>query len=421
MEQSKKSIVILGAGFAGLKTALLLKKKLKTDPKYQILLIDERDTHVYTPDLYEIATTYYRKITQECLTQLKDTVATPFSKIITDGGMQMLRDRVIKIYPASNEVELAKQGRVHFDYLVIALGAVANYYDIPGLTQFSYSLKTLTDSLAICCHLDTYFHTLWKKETKKHVSVVVGGGGATGVEFACELPGYLNKLCAKFGYPREHVSVTVVEGSANLANQGEKVTELILERFKKLWVNAMLESFIKEVKVNSVTIESKNSKQEIPMDILIWTGGVKPHPLISESFPAVSKNGALPVNAFLQHEKFSKIFAGGDNAFFIDSTNGKPAPMLAQIAVKQGEILAENIVADIEGKQKKQFRLRLKGVVIPLGGKYALLKKGNFVFKGFFIWMLQRLIDLAYLMSILPLGFAIRKWLHDTNVFTGND
>lgn len=415
-------IVILGAGFAGLRTALLLSKKFKHKPNSRVVLIDERDSHVYTPDLYEIATAYNKKITQECLTMLKESVATPYSKIIFGDAVSLLRDRVLLIHPEKQTIELKNRGEMRYDYLVLTLGSVTNYYGIPGLTQFSYPLKTLTDALAVCCHLDIYFHTLWKKETKKKVSVMVGGGGATGVEFACELPGYLDKLCKKYDYPRDHVSVTVIEGSGNLTGQGEKVTAVILKRFQKFGIKAILSTFIKEVTVNTLTVESiTQGKSEIPFDILIWTGGVIPHPLIRSSCADVAKNGALPVNAFLQHEKFTNIFAAGDNAFFLDRESGKPIPMLAQIAVQQAKILARNILAEIEEISKKTYRPRLKGVIIPLGGKYALLKKGNFIFTGSHIWALRRLVDLGYLLQILPFRYAVKKWIHDTNVFVGND
>lgn len=420
----QKRIVILGAGFAGLRTALLLSKKLRHRRDIQIILVDERDTHVYTPDLYEIATAYNKKITQECLTLLKESVATPFSKIVFSGHVEMIRDRVIAIHPASLRLglELKNRGALSFDYLILTLGSVTNYYNIPGLTQFSYPLKTLTDALAICCHLDIYFHTLWKKETKKKVAIVVGGGGATGVEFVCELPGYIDKLCRKYDYPREHVEIIVVEGSGQLTGQGEKVTNFILKRFSKLRIKAILSTFIKEVTVNTLTAETAGQgKSQVPCDILIWTGGVMPHPLIRESFPEVAKNGALPVNAFLQHEKFSNIFAAGDNAFFLDQKSGKPIPMLAQIAVQQAKTLAHNMAAEIEGSPKKPFMPSIKGVIIPLGGKYALLKKGNFIFTGLHIWFLQRLVDLVYLLRILPFRYAVKKWVHDTNVFVEND
>ncbi len=409
-----KTIVILGGGFAGLRTALVLAKKLPQNSTYRILLVDERPVHLYTPDLYEIATAYHNEITEACLTKLKDAVAIPFLKIISGKHIDFLRDRVIKISPEKNLIELKQRGVLSFDFLVLALGSVVNYYGIPGLEEYASPLKTLLDGLAMNCHLDMHFHNLWKKELKKEVSIVVGGGGATGVEFACELPGCLDKLCKKYHYPREHVKITVVEASQELAGQGEKVTKVILKRFQKLGIQPLLNTYIKKVDEEGVHLETvRKEKSILPADLLIWTGGVKPHPLIRESFNSVAKNGALPVNEYLQCPAFPHIYAAGDNA--------SAAPMLAQLAFDQGKIAAQNILAQIEGKRQKPYRIHFKGVITPLGGKYALLKKGNFIFKGRLIWILRRLIDLRYALSILPFWHALKKWIRDTNVFVGND
>lgn len=419
MNGIQKNIVILGAGFAGLHAALqLAKKNLKSE--YQIILIDERDVHIYTPDLYEIATAFNQKITEECLVKLKNTVAIPYSSILEGTPINFLRDKVLALHPQQKEVELKNSGNLNYDYLIIALGSVINYYDIPGLIQFSYPLKTLTDSLAINCHLDIYFHTLWKADKKEHVRIIVGGGGATGVEFACELPRCIDKICKKYGYPRYNVTISVIEASSQLAGGGDSISARILKRFEKLGITAYLNTFIKGVEVNKVVIESASGGQrELPMDILIWTGGVKPHPLIKETFSTTSKNGALPVNEFLQHGEFREIFAAGDNAYFVDKE--KSAPMLAQTAYEQGKMVAHNIAAEIINARKKAYRIAIKGIIIPLGGQYAIFKRDNFIMAGFAIWLLRRLIDLFYAMKILPLPYALRKWIHDTNIFVRND
>lgn len=417
-----KTIVILGGGFAGLRTALLLTKKLPEHSEYRVLLIDERPVHLYTPDLYEIATAYHDEITEACLTKLKDAVAIPFPKILSRKRVEFLRDRVLKISPGKKSIELKQHGALSFNFLVLGLGSVVNYYGIPGLEEYATPLKTLLDGLAINCHLDMHFHNLWKKELKKEVSIVVGGGGTTGVEFACELPGCIDKLCKKYHYPRGHVKVTVIEASAELAGQGEKVTQIILKRFQKLGIQSLMNTFIKKIDEAGVHVETAQKEKSIlAADLLIWTGGVKPHPLIHESFDKVAKNGALPVNEYLESRYFPGIFAGGDNAFFVDPKNQKTAPMLAQIAFEQGKLIAKNVLAQIEGKKPRPYGVKFKGVIIPLGGKYALFKKGNFVFKGRLMWILRRLIDLRYALSILPFWHALKKWIHDTNVFVGND
>lgn len=414
MPHQTKTIAILGAGFAGIRIALSLCKKLRGRNYYKILLIDSRLVHIYTPDLYEIATAFHEKITEECPTQLKDTVAIPIKKILHNRAVEFIRDTVTKINPREKTVMLQNHGTLHYTYLVIALGSVVNYYNIPGLEQFSYPFKTLRDSIAINCHIDHYLQTFWKREEQKRISIVIGGGGATGVEFVCELPGYIEKLSRKYRYPRDTIDITLIEATPNLTGQGKNVTKIILRRLQKLGIKVLLKTFIKEVTADEISVETSDKELKIiPRDILIWTGGVAPNPLIRASFEEIAKNGALPVNEFLQYEKFPGIYAAGDNAAF--------GPMLAQVAVEQGKVIGQNIAADIEGKTKKSYQLKLKGVIIPLGGQYALVKIGNVVLKGFFVWVLRRFVDLWYALSILPFWYALKKWMHDTRVFVEND
>lgn len=426
MPHKKKIILVLGAGFAGIAVARSLCKKLGNYSEFHITIVDQKNAHIYTPDLYEIATAFHKEITEECLMQLRETVATPLSKIISGKPIHFVRDTVMTIDTAAKKLHLRAGGALKWDYLVIALGSVVNYYNIPGLQQFSYPLKTLTDAIAINCHIDHYLQTFWKREEQKRIEIVIGGGGATGVEFACELPGYVEKLCEKYRYPREHIGITLIEATENLTGQNAHVTSVILKRFQKLGVKALLSTFIKQVTAETITVESADkenprAQKTIPRDILIWTGGVMPNPLIRASFTEVAKNGALPVNRFLQYAKILSIYSAGDDAYFVDEKSQKPAPMLAQVAVQQGEVIAHNIVADILGRAKKPYQLKLKGVIVPLGGQYAILKIGNVVLRGFFVWVLRRLVDLWYALKILPFWYALKKWIHDTNVFIEND
>lgn len=417
MSIKNKNIVILGAGFAGLRCALDLAKEIHRFPDYRIILINKTDIHLYTPDLYEIATAYYPTITSTCLTNLKETVATKISSLVPEKLVTFLQDTITKIQPDKKTVLLEKSGEVLYEYLVVTLGSVTNYYGIPGLEQFSYPLKTMTDALAIQCHLDSYFQTLWRSHLKKSVHIVMGGGGATGCELAAELPSYVKKLCKKYDYPEGQVDVTIVEGKKEILGLGVKLSASVKKRLASLGVGLKLGTYITEAKAAKVRIKTKEGMEnEILVDMLIWTGGVMPNPIVKESFEKVSENYALEVNEFLEAKYYPKIFAAGDNASF-----EHPLPLLAQVARKQGHVMAFNILADISGKSKREYAPEISGVVIPLGGKYAVFQRGEIMTAGFFIWVLRRLIDLVYAFSIMPFWRAFQKWWHATNIFAQND
>lgn len=417
MGNKNKNIIILGAGFAGLRVALDLAHEFDRIPGHEIVLIDKTDTHLYTPDLYEIATAYYPTITSTCLTQLKETVATKISSLISGKPITFLQDEVLKIFPDKKTVLLAQAGERTYEFLVVALGSVTNYYDIPGLRQFSYPLKTISDALAIQCHLDSYFQTLWQKHLKKSVHIVVGGGGATGVEFACELPSYVEKLCGKYGYPRHDVHLLVVDGKTELIGVGPEVSQKVLGRLKKLGVSTRLGYYVSEAHAASICIKGPSGRIfEIPCDMLIWTGGIMPNPVLRESFPLLAKNGALEASETLE-TKYEGIFACGDSSFF----TSMPVPPLAQVAIGEGKVVAQNIVSRILGKPLVPFRPAVPGIIIPTGGKYAIMKIDNHIFSGFWVWILRRFVDLSYAFSIMSLVRALQKWWHATNIFVKND
>lgn len=422
INKNKKRIIILGGGFAGIQTVLELCKiqlcKKSVDKTYEIILVSSHTVAVYNADLYEIATAYHKKITDQCLMDLKSTVAVPLSKILSGKYVTFLHDTTLKIFPEKNTIMLKNHGEMTYSLLVIAVGSVTNYYKIEGLEQFSYPLKTLQDAISISCHLDSNFQNLWKKETKKKIQIVIGGGGFTGIEFACELSGFIKKLCKKYQYPWSQVSLIIVEAkTALLAGQEPKMEKIIQQRLKKLNIQVKTGTKIEKVEAQKINTD----KETMEMDMLIWTGGVKPNPLIRESFENIpqiklAKNGALPVNEFLQNPDFKNIYAAGDCASYIDLKTQKPAPMLAQIAVQEGKVLAQNLLG-----KKTKYTPHISGIIIPLGGKYAVCKIGNIILKGFFAWAIKRINDLRYAMTIMPIWTAMKKWVHNTNIFMEND
>lgn len=417
----KKNIVIIGAGFGGLAAALRLEKRINHD-LYTITVIDERDSHTYTPDLYEIATAFNNEITQECLTQLKDTVAIPLKQIFFGTHIVHLHEKITRIDPKKRRVYFDQNESIEYTRLLLALGSVVNYYKIPGLEENALTLKTAQDALKMSCHLDAFFHELWKKGERRTVRFVVGGGGATGVELACELAGYIKKLCVKYTYSRSACEVVLVEARNILAGGSAEVTDIILKRFKTFGIKTRLETVIKKVDSKSITISSKTAKSEkLPYDLLVWTGGVQAHPLIAASFSKTAPNGSLPVNGYLHHAELKVVYAVGDNACILDPVTKKPVPLLAQLAHVQGRLAAENIAADLQRSRQKIYRPHDLGHVTPLGGRYGIFMHGEIILKGWGVWVLRRLIDLKYAMTIMPRWKAFTKWLHDTRLYTRND
>ncbi len=422
LKTGKKNIVILGSGFCGLHVAKKLAKKLRFSKDYQIILVDRREVSIVNGDLYEISSAYNKRITQECLRTLRDSVSISIRQVLHGLKVIFLRDLITNIDHKSKKVILRGKGEIPYEYLVLTLGSVTNYYDIPGLAEHSYPLKTVEDAMALNCHFDQFFRERWEKKEHKKVHIVVGGGGFTGVEYACELSGCVKKLAKKYGFDPSEVAITIVQGSKEFVGLGKKVSDIAYRRFKKLGIRPMTNARIAGYDGKHLTICNKDGtcSRSTPADIFIWTGGVKPNPLV-QSFEILDPSGALEVHQNLESPHYPGVYAGGDNAAIFDPINHSLVPKLAQLAVQQGSLISHNIWAAINGRAQKLYMPFFKGFIVPMGGRYFVYHKGNITFSGIIPYIMRRFVDLWYFMSLLKPGAALKKWIHTENIFIQND
>lgn len=435
-----KNIVILGAGFAGIRVASELFKKFH-DKNYAIVLVDKEDMHIYTPDLYEVASMFHERITKTCLTRLRSTVAIPLKKIISGRSIIFIHDEVTDIFTAEKQVELKKEGRINYEILVVALGSVPNYFDIPGMEKYAFAMKNVKDALKINCALDMLARKHEKE--KKNLVITIGGGGACGVETAAELAGSLKKLSKKYNYPREKVIIRLIEGSDVLAGIGKKGTRCIKKRFREIGIELLMNTRIINVREKKIVVESMKKLESfaadgmdlrpkddssmtheyaMDYDMLIWTGGVMVNPLIQKVLGEKELKGAIQTNAFLESVRFSSVFAAGDNAYREDFRHkGNRLPMLAQVALHEGTVIAKNIIRRVHGEKLLPYMPKEGIYLIPIGGKYALFSFRKYLFTGTFFWFLRRLVSLKYYLEILPLKSAFHTWIMGSEIFTEND
>ncbi|OGH13550.1 MAG: hypothetical protein A3H50_00320 [Candidatus Levybacteria bacterium RIFCSPLOWO2_02_FULL_37_10] len=385
------NIVVLGGGFAGVAAGLSLLKHIKNQ---KIILIDKNSFHLFTPSLYEVATSE----------EPMRNIAIPFKEIFGDKA-EIITGAITSINPKTQRIKL-KDLEISYDYLILALGSEPAYYDIAGLSEYSLPLKTITDAVKI----KDSMHKLYDLKAPKNemVSIIIGGGGFSGTELAAELLEYVYKLSKEHSLPPNLIKICIIAGSEKLLKElDDHVSNIATTRLKKLGADFIFGSHIKEVFKNKLTTD-KN--QEFSFDILIWTGGVKANSLLQSFGLVLSKSGQVEVNEFLQTKEFPNFFAVGDIAEFIDPVSKRPAPGVAQVAEEEGKIAGENIARLIEKKPLVPYKLKHFGYIVPLRGRYAVFATGTLHIKGFFGWIIQQFIFLRYLLGILPFYKAFRKW-----------
>lgn len=423
---TKKRIVILGGGFGGLSSALTLAEKLKKTPSendYEIVLVDKNEYHTFTPLLYETATT--SKATANYL-KLKSLVTYPFKNLLEKTKVRFLKGEVLHIDLREGAVHL-KSRKLKYEYLILALGAETNHFKIPGLQEYSLSLKSFADSLKI---RDAILSLV--ESDVKNPKIVIGGAGATGVELASEIKEWTCKMREDIGKTCD-AEVTLVDGGKTvLALFSPTVIKIATKRLQKIGVKVLTEKMIKEVKKKELIF--KNG-ENIPFDIFIWTGGVKAASLTEQLPTKNDPRGRVEITGPLEcipegpDLKFAgKIYVVGDIACFYDPKTENPVPQAARPAIVQGRIAAINIIEDIKkekGLRKKvkhkNFRPRNYPYIVPIGGKFAVAKFGPFILPGFPGWILKGLVELNYFLSIMSFTEAMKVWLKGLWVFIRND
>ncbi len=416
--QEKKKIVILGAGFGGLRAAAQIGKAImahKLEDKYEVVIVERNDHHTYTPLLYEVATTLADTVTAP---RLHEVATFNIKSIFARLSVTPLRDNIMGIDLEKSVIQLELGGALIFDHLIITLGSETNDFGIPGLHEHSLPLKTFGDAIRIRDRIADLM-TSGEKDVDQ-IKILVGGAGSTGVEIAGELK--------MLGF-----SVELIEATPGiLPGFDERVRSKVMRRLAKIGVMISTGQSIKEVSKHTLALASGEIK---PFDLFVWTGGIKPSSLIqtmpikTELHKRAEITGemcATPISPDLMLR--SHIYVLGDAACFMDPKTGKAIPSVARAAIDEADIASWNLVQEILAELKaapaptyRHYVPQEYPYIIPIGGKYAIAKVGSIIISGFFGWVLKGFVELNYILSLMPLRKALKIWLKGLWIFVQND
>ncbi|MFQ5445998.1 MAG: NAD(P)/FAD-dependent oxidoreductase [Saprospiraceae bacterium] len=377
-------VVIIGAGFAGIN----LIKKLR-NKSVQIVLLDKNNFHQFQPLLYQVAIAGLEP----------DSIVTPIRKLFQGYKNLIYRmAEVVRVEPEKRCI-VTNIGRVRYDYLVIATGAVTNYYGLSEIEQCSVGLKDLGDALNIRSwvlqNLEAAAMTCDQKEKEALTNFVIVGGGPAGVELAGALAEFKRYLLHK-DYPeitKDWMKIYLIEAADRLLGaMSEKSSAHALKVLKKLEVNVLLNTSLKDYDGRTVQL---GEGENLLASTLVWAAGVKGAPLPGLPEEAFARGNRLQVDSFNRVAGFEDIFAIGDVAAMISKETPKGHPMLAPVAIQQGNLLAENLLHFAQyGKFKKPFHYRDKGSMATIGKNSAVAEIGQSKWTGWFAWVLWSTVHL---------------------------
>lgn len=407
MSHSEKQVVVVGAGFGGIRAALDLDKLLPSD--YAIVLIDRNNYHGPQPMLFEVAAAHVAEPVETDFLKARGAIAVPLAHVFKKTRVRIVRGEVSEFFFGEKKVALADGRRFSYSYLVMALGSETNYFAIDGMIENAFPVKNLNEALALRAEIEEVFA---RKEKNEFIRFIVGGGGFVGVEVAGELTFLLKELAQKYGRDVSRATITVVEGSPSiLAGAKTWVQKKATARLQKLGVEVLTNGRITSCSAGRVVL---GSGETMPVDILIWTAGIKA-PAVIECLSGVPQiKGCLSLTPFLNLEQFKEVYGVGDLV-------ASPVPATAQRALVQGKTAAKNIAHVIAGEPLARYSPVDPVFVVPVGGRYGLADLHGVHLVGFPAWCLKMIVELKYLVSILPIHKAMRHWLQGVQVYVSND
>ena len=395
-------VVVIGAGFAGINFI----KKLDNQP-VQIVLIDQHNFHQFQPLLYQVAISGLEP----------DAVVSPVRKLFkTCINLIYRMAKVDKIDTEKNCV-YTDIGYVKYDYLVIATGSSTNFFNSENIEKYSIGLKNIHDAINIRSwmlqNLEQAVDSCNVINKESLTRFVIVGGGPAGVEMAGALAEF-KKYLLNNDYPEIDPSAMKVfliqSGDRILPAMSEKASSHALKILKELDVEVILNSRVKDYDGEVISITSNEGNQIIEAKTLIWAGGVKGNTLNGIDEKIITAGNRISVNQYNQVTGLENVFAIGDIAAMITDNNPKGHPMVAQVAIQQGQTLAKNILSKINhGVFRTSFKYKDKGSMATIGKKDAVADL-KFTFLdgkiGWVLWSFIHLISITGFKNKFKVGFS---------------
>lgn len=387
-------IVILGAGYGGILTALRLQKELNYN-EADVTLVNKHDYHYITTHLHMPAAG----------TDNPENARVSISKLIDEFKIDFVKSTVVQIRPQDKKVIL-EDGTLSYDYLVIGVGGEPETFGIPGMLEYAMNIRSINSVRLIREHIEYQF-ARYKREPHRsdYLTFVVGGAGFTGIEFVGELADRLPELCKQFDVDPSIVKLYNIEAAPTaLPGFDPELVEYGMEVLRKKGVTFKIGTAIKECTLDGVIV---GEGEEIRSQTVIWTGGIRGNRLIEEA-GFETMRGRVKVDDYLRAPGTENIYIVGDNSLMFNP-EGRPYPPTAQIAMQQGVVCAHNLVASIRKQPLKAFEFKNKGTVASLGKGEAIGIAFGKKYTGRTAAWLKKLIDLRYLFIIGGIPLVLRK------------
>jgi NADH:ubiquinone reductase (H+-translocating) len=383
-------IVVAGAGYAGLHVALRLATRLRDNPGVALTLVDRHDYHQAITELPRVAGG----------TRAADDVRIPIQEVLAK-RVQFVEVEVTGFDLPGGVLETTG-GRLAYSRLVLALGSRPNDFAIPGLAERALNLYSVDDAervwQAVKGTVAQAAAAADPAERRRLATVVVGGGGATGVELAGELAEILPEVARGQGLPPDLPKVILVEaGPGILAGSSPQLVAKASGLLDQLGVAVRTNAAVAAATAEGFRLEGG---ELVAGGVFVWAGGVKAPELVVGSGLPIGHNGRVKVDRYLRALDHPQVYAAGDLASVVDPRSGHVLPPLAQVALEEGETVARNLDAELEGRPLEAFTFHDKGFVVSVGPRRGVADVAGVTTGGRLAHLLKDAIEWEYRQSV---------------------
>lgn len=401
-------VVILGGGFGGVYTALHLERELARGARLDVTLVNRENFFLFTPMLHEVAAS-----------DLDMThIVNPIRKLLRRAKFVQGEVEAIDLHAKRVVVS---HGDVHhhhdleYDHLVIALGAVTNFYNLPGVEERALTMKSLGDAIYLrnylIEHLEQADFECACDARQALLGFVVAGGGFAGVETVAGINDFVRDALAFYpNLSQELLRIVLVhDGPFLLPELGEGLGAYTRMQLARRKVEIRLQTRITGCTEEGVALSDGTV---IPAKTLIWTAGTSPHPLLN-TLPCKRERGRIVANEYLEVPEWPGVWTLGDCAVVPDPRTGTPYPPTAQHALREAKVLAGNILAETRGGRKTPFVFTTIGLLASIGKRTGVANILGVNFSGFIAWWLWRTIYWSKLPRFEKKVRVALDWLLD--------
>ncbi len=398
MAEHVPHIVIIGGGFGGLYAARSLQRAA-----VRITLIDRQNHHLFQPLLYQVATSALSG----------PDIAAPIRKILRkQDNLTVLMAHVDDI-DVDTKTIFHDHGTVEYDYLIVAAGAVNNYFGNDDWKEKAPGLKTIADALEIRKRVLLAYEAAELEDdpelVKEWLTFVVIGGGPTGVEMAGALKEVATRTMTRNfrSFDPADARVLLVEGLDRiLLAFPEDLSESAKEQLETLGVEVRLNRMVEEIDDERVVLDDG---EEIRARTVVWGAGVKASPLAKALGVALGSQGRVIVEDDMSIPGHPEVFVIGDMAEATDA-DGKEVPGLAPAAMQAGEHAGRTIMRDLDERPRKPFNYLDKGIMATIGRSHAVAQSGPLKFTGLIAWLAWLFIHILFLVGFRNRIAVLLEW-----------